>query len=834
MSVPEIQLLHRKAVIDTLIKAIETYPLVVLTAPMGYGKSTSAREVKRSTERHTSDIAVHSGPSNAHDLWHRACSQLAAQGSEIAYSMQASGFPSSPREIQRVLDYGRNYLGGAPALIIIDDYHYVNAPEMDALLETLVREGIPNIRLLLVSRSKPPLPLEELSLKGLATFIDKNLLAFSLEETEEFFRMHQVRDPLVARQAWEYSEGWPAAVWLSLQSYQTHGSLVPHRTVEGLLESVVFSRYSEEEKRFLLQLSLLPRFSARQAAAVTDDPHARRKLHALHEQNSFLNYEPATSTFFLHTLFKSYLTSRLEAADDPVSASIDRQALYRRIGKWYEADHDYVQAIKAYAGAGEEQDFLSILTIFEKPGDGMLVMFDPAAIKEICTSIPWPIRFQCPIGYLAFVYHYMSRIDLGEGTRLLDEAEERFLRQSDIAQELKRRIKGEIILMRGITAFNDLFAMRDTHEDSRKLLDGRSSIAHRQLIWNFGCPHSMFLYLRRPGTYAELLTLIEGNLQYFQEMADGCSMGAQDLFHAEYLLERGRLKQVEAFLMKAVYRATGKEQSSTLISANFTQARLLLATGQGAAALSLLDDTAARYSPGASPLLGNALDSGKGYIAACMGACESIPRWLRDGKTADGGSFYQGTAFPLVVYGKTLLLKKNWLRLEIFAQDLPSRFGDYAFLFGIIHAGILEAIAAYHLDGIERGAALIRKALDLARPDGIILSIAEYGKHIAPLLREHVSSNPGDAFARTLLRMARSYGQIHQAVSRTSHPADMLKEREELLLSLAAKGKSNNEISAHLNISEAAVKKAFSAIYRKLGVRGRVEAVQFFLGTGSR
>ena len=828
MSTHESRFLPRNTITDALSRAVKDYKLVVLSAPMGYGKTTAARELARTLDRRCLFVTLNPGPHNAFYLWDRACSQLMAQGSGMAPVMSSWGFPQDPGEMQRMLDYGREYLAGRPTLVVIDDYHYVDAPAVDYLLESMVREEMPNLCLMLLSRTKPGMPLEDLCLKGLSTIFDKSVLAFSQEDTVRLFHLHGVDSPETAAKAWTMSEGWPAALWLCLQSYQAHGTLAPERNVEGLLESAVFGRYSDEERLLLLQLSLLPRFSPRQAAAVTGDPSAPRKLLLLHEKNAFLNYDPSSDVYSLHSLFRGFLMNFLRGKADALSASIDLTLLNRRIAQWHAAENDTLEAVRAYARAGEDEDFLAILGIFAKPSDGLLVMFDPKAIKDLCVSIPWSVRVQCPIGYLAFIYHYTTRVNIAEGAVLLAEAERRFAGEPSIPEAEKRRIKGEITLIRSISAFNDLFAMRDIHEEAHKLLDGRSAISHRQLIWTVGSPHAAFVYMREPGTYRAIVKLVEDNLHYFHDMADGCSMGGEYIFRAEYLLELGHFKQVEAHLMKAIYRATSKEQHSTYIAAQFTLARLLTATGRLGDARIIMDELAPLASK-CGPLLANSLEAGKGYIMANLGKYEAIPRWLREGKLTVSGIFFQGGLFSLVVHGKSMILKQDWLRLEAFAQELPGMVGGFAHVFVDIHAGVLEAVAAYHLEGVERGAELLRKALAIARQDGIMLSIAEYGKHVVPLLRHILASTPKDSFARGILRQARRSAAPGKEGG--EQPDSTLKDREKFLLALAAQGKSNYVIADHLGISEAAVKKSFTALYRKLGVSGRVEAIQYYNAT---
>ena len=58
-----------------------------------------------------------------------------------------------------------------------------------------------------------------------------------------------------------------------------------------------------------------------------------------------------------------------------------------------------------------------------------------------------------------------------------------------------------------------------------------------------------------------------------------------------------------------------------------------------------------------------------------------------------------------------------------------------------------------------------------------------------------------------------------------SRPEDLLSARELEILRLVAQGLSNKEIGSRLSITEGTVKNRLSAIYRKLGVSSRREAV---------
>jgi DNA-binding NarL/FixJ family response regulator len=81
--------------------------------------------------------------------------------------------------------------------------------------------------------------------------------------------------------------------------------------------------------------------------------------------------------------------------------------------------------------------------------------------------------------------------------------------------------------------------------------------------------------------------------------------------------------------------------------------------------------------------------------------------------------------------------------------------------------------------------------------------------------------------ARKIAAAVRLVGLGKTVFDRQEHPAvSGLSERERSVLRLMASGSTNPEIAEQLSLSRHTVKEHTSAVYRKLGVRNRTEAVQ--------
>jgi len=83
--------------------------------------------------------------------------------------------------------------------------------------------------------------------------------------------------------------------------------------------------------------------------------------------------------------------------------------------------------------------------------------------------------------------------------------------------------------------------------------------------------------------------------------------------------------------------------------------------------------------------------------------------------------------------------------------------------------------------------------------------------------------SPADDVAKAVLMVGRGQTVFAQ---RAEQPSTLLSEREREVLALMASGKTNKEIADLLFLSPHTVKEHTSALYRKLRVRNRTEAVR--------
>lgn len=816
-------LLPRPRLVEKALETINDCGLTVVTAPMGYGKTTLAWSMAEHAADQTYYYVTPAGPHEAGFLWYDLFDRLEASGLAAAPALRRLGFPETVSQWRKVLECFRGLQ--ARTNLIIDDYHLITDPAWSDFWEKIIRAGPPNFRLVLFSRTRPGLRLEEMRLKGLAAVFEQDFLAFSAAETREFFQINGLSDETQAVEAQSYSEGWAAALWLCLQNRLAGGRSGPPPDIESLLAHTVFAAYDPGERDFLMSLSVLEYFTEADAARLASVPQTSARLRTLREKNAFLTYDPASGRHQFHAIFRDFLRRELDR-----SGHIDKPALYRQAGESRAESGELVAAGRLLRRAGRDEDLVRLLDLFPRIEEDGGVIYFAEEIFSVTEALPWPLRLRNPLGYLAFIWYFNDIWRDHRTVTLLEEAEDRFQAAPEIPPYLKKRLQGEIEVLRASLVFNDSEQCLVHFERAVRLLDGPSFICAKDSVWNYGSPSLVFIGLRGPGQYPAMIATNERVLNLYHTLSGGRARGGETVLHGEYFLERGDLTRAEPLLMKA-WRECGPDDRylAGALSSGFNLARLSIAAGRPERVGPILDQLRERTARLGLIDLTEGLDLAEGYLNGVLGRAESIPQWLRDGDISDPphGSLPHIFGFGLTVHAKALLLAGDYQRLAQAAEDLPQAAPIKCFL-AEIHGRVLGAIAAWPLKGRAAALTLLSQSLELTRPDGLLLPVAEYGRHILPLLRYLKRSRPGDDHLEATLDLA---GRIARITARPGggRSNSGLSPRETELMRHVAAGKSNPAIAALVGISRDTVKEILGQAYRKLRAAGRLEASRRFV-----
>jgi ATP/maltotriose-dependent transcriptional regulator MalT len=234
------------------------------------------------------------------------------------------------------------------------------------LVESLVRQAPPALRLVLASRVEPPFPIERLRGQGQVVELTARELAFGPEETR--LLLEQALTPPVhdiAQDVQEGTGGWPAAVRLALEALRNVSPAQRRRTVEGLrkpgsllfayLAEEVFDREPPAARALVGAVAPLERFNGDlcEALGITG---AAEVLGSLARRGLFVEVDRGEAGWYsLAALAREFALERL-----PVPAA-ELAALRRRAAEWLAARGYDEEALRSLADAGAHEELASLL-----------------------------------------------------------------------------------------------------------------------------------------------------------------------------------------------------------------------------------------------------------------------------------------------------------------------------------------------------------------------------------------------------------------------------------------------------------------------------------------
>jgi len=302
-----------------------------------------------------------------------------------------------------------------------------DSPVLDVLCRAILQTPA-EAQWILISRHMPPDGLARLRASEALGLVDWEELRFTAAETAAFVQAEgRGLEPDVAREIHRSTEGWPAGLVLSVKAALARlpsGSKPAAGTGEELLFEFfaveVFRSLTEEERRFLCAIALLPEVSCADAAELTRNERAAELLAGLAQSNQFTALLDApTGTYRLHPLFRSFLHK--EGARQLGSEHVRELSVHAGTLLSLRENHEAAAALFERAGAWAELGALLELTASEllRRGQHQLVEAWARTLGERAARVSPKVTYFRGLSRMPF--------DAAEAAELLARAHEGFL-----------------------------------------------------------------------------------------------------------------------------------------------------------------------------------------------------------------------------------------------------------------------------------------------------------------------------------------------------------------------------------------------------------------------
>ena len=348
--------------LDQLLALGADVPLVLVSAPAGFGKTTLlVSYLARS--RHPDQVAwvsLDERDRDAATFWTyvlRAVDRTAPGAATASLALQRGG--QAPVEaVLTVLLNELSVLAGDLTLVL-DDYHLAEGPGTRPGMVFLLEHLPPQVHLVVSSRSDPALPLARMRARGELVEVRAADLRFTEREAAAYLNELNALalSPEDVALLEGRTEGWAAALQLAALSLSGRddrsqfiaGFAGDDRFVVDYLADEVLDALPADVRRFLLETSVLDRLTGPLCDAVTARTGGRAVLESLERQNLFvISLDAHREWYRYHHLFADVLRAHI---DDERPGDV--RSLHLRAGDWYDGAGDPQAAVRHALAAGD-------------------------------------------------------------------------------------------------------------------------------------------------------------------------------------------------------------------------------------------------------------------------------------------------------------------------------------------------------------------------------------------------------------------------------------------------------------------------------------------------
>jgi LuxR family maltose regulon positive regulatory protein len=362
-------LVSRTALVNRL--RAETFcPVVTVTAPAGYGKTTLLAQWAARDPRPFAWVSIDERDNDPFVLLRHVAAALDAIEPLSPHVLEAVAAPRGSMWTHVLPRLAGSLETAEPLVLVLDEAHLLRSTEsLDAVGVLSAHVGAGSI-LALSGRVAQKLPIPALRAAGRLLEVGVEQLALTAREGQQLLRSSGTNLSFDETRALvRECEGWPAALSLtalSLRETRADGSdgfAARDASLLRYFQSEYLARLGPDALRFLRRTSILEEMCGGVCDAVLAQEGSARMLESIAHSNLFVVPLDRERVWYrYHRLFRDVLRRELTASD-PDAVPV----LHRRAADWYQARDDPESALDHAAAAGDVGRVAHIFTTVALP-----------------------------------------------------------------------------------------------------------------------------------------------------------------------------------------------------------------------------------------------------------------------------------------------------------------------------------------------------------------------------------------------------------------------------------------------------------------------------------
>lgn len=817
--------------VQSLLESAIKYPLVIVCAGSGYGKTRTIYSFLQKYDAQTTWTQLSERDNIVTRYWENFVSSITVGPfPEAAARMWEIQFPETDETFAKFSAIVKeSSVLPKKQVLVYDDFHFIQNTVILRHIERTVNILSPNACIILLSRTMPEINLMDLMLNERVFTIHEDTLCFTENEIAEYFnQLNLVITRQNVNEIYEDTKGWAFAVnfigrsLYKADKYDRYALKAMKTNIFNLIKREFSHIVSERLWRFLLRISLIDHLAASLIKELAHDDDLIREMVQL---NAYIRYDLYMDAYVIHHLALDYLRQNQNILTDE-----ERYDTFKIAGVWCERNNYQFDALAYYEKSENYDSIMRMVYDFNIP-----VAEDMAKYTlEIFNRLPDEVKFQNP---LFPVLNLKLKIGLG----LLDEASDlvkKYAEDYEARPESPQKnlalceIYGAWAVLRVLMSpYTDVYDFDIYFEKQRLYCDKNSSTAFDTPAKFLAGSYVLLVGTNRVGAPEEYIKAMSRSIQQVSHGMQGNMYGFDDLMRGELHFYRHEFNDAEQNLKQSLNKAYTKGQYDVQNRAMLYLMLISFNCGDIRNANALLKSIEALLSVKNYPTRYEAYDIALSYYYLMLNYPERIPDWLKsDFSPYVHPAFLENYANRI----KTLYHYYSGQYSSLLAFFENTR-GKQGLLISKIQFKVIEALSLYKLKRRKEAISALTEAYKLAESNKFIMLFTHFGKDMRTLtaaaIRDDQCQIP-KSWLENINRKSSAFSKRQSHMISESgienHPDKgiSLTKREKEVLKDLSQGFSRTEIAANQNISINTVKMVINIIYNKLHANSLADAVR--------
>jgi len=806
------------------------YPLVVVCAGAGYGKTCAVHDFAQEYQATTFWLQLSERDNTSARFWESYIHTLTKINAPLSKALIKLGFPDTKDKLNHYQTLLNELVEKKRRIIVMDDFHCIEEPSVIKFIEECILFKMPpGTSVFLISRTVPDIKTANNSYDNKMFNISEDDLRFTESELAQYFHSKNISASYEnLREIIQDTGGWAFAVNFIAQSFQKapgYSGYVRNalRTnIFGIIETEIWKDISASLQNFLLRLSLIDHLSV---DLITQLAGSEEELVAeLEKQSAYVRRDNFINAYLIHPLFLEFLTAKQNLI-------LEEQKIetYAISGNWCARNGFKIDAMSYYE---KSKDYKSILLILaglttQIPQD--IAKYAAQILDRAAEDVFDRVEFLADMHLRTYICQGL----LQKSLELLKSYEAKFLKLHD-DDPIKNRTLTRLYICWTyirclISVTDDVFdfdiyiekACNRVHEED----SGKLDIYYPGAWINFAGSS-------RKGGPEEFIAVITRNHEHIQKSyMKGFMAGELELARGELDFYRGEASSAETHIALAVKQARTERQFGLMHRALLYGLRIAAAQGNFPLMEQTLKEIKAQLDEADYVNRFIDYDVSLSWYYYFLAMPEKAVDWLKEdffvySHAASIDNFWNQ------IIARLCYAARNFSALLSYIEEMKRR---ESFLFGRVEMLAMEACIHYKLKNKEKAFAVFEEAYKDAEPNGILMPFIEMGKDMrtlaAAMLKEPRKSIPKSwledvnhkaaTYAKRRSHIIAKYAQISGETGGIA-----LSPREKEVLNDLSHGLSRAEIAASRKLSINTVKMVITKIHNKLGAENLADLIR--------